>query len=154
MVSLVPPRSLMNCYIFLCRLDYIITLSLGAMRFEPLGSTPFRDSRCTFYHIKSFDTWHHVFLLRMSPSICTVTSGNWRRINLRSYPSDIITHTSFTKSFVKFVFELASPLALSPEDIACWWFSLQDIHSRLSLKLLSLSPSLWFTWAEPLGFGI
>src|SRR3546814_5156994 len=30
-----------------CRPDYIFTLSRGAVRFGPLGPTPFRDSRCT-----------------------------------------------------------------------------------------------------------
>src|SRR3546814_9121521 len=30
-----------------CRPDYIFTLSRGAVRFGPLGPTPFRASRCT-----------------------------------------------------------------------------------------------------------
>ena len=33
-----------------CRPDYIFIPSRGVLRFEPLGSTPLRDSRCTFRH--------------------------------------------------------------------------------------------------------
>lgn len=46
--SLIHTRSPMNCCIFLCRRDYIITHFHGATRFHSLECTLFRDSRYTF----------------------------------------------------------------------------------------------------------